>query len=143
MITINEAFGYRRSFACVDLGAIKNNFDELKKCLPETTKTMAVVKADAYGHGSVKVAKALADRADYFAVAVIDEALDRIGLDFANEIFDTERLEDISSDELIEFDNAVSDVKEERDNHEDEDAHIPQYTHEELVKLIGHEFSEA
>lgn len=76
MITINEAFGYRRSFACVDLGAIKNNFDELRKCIPETTKTMAVVKADAYGHGSVKVAKALADRADYFAVAVIDEALE-------------------------------------------------------------------
>jgi hypothetical protein len=74
---------------------------------------------------------------------VIDEALDRIGLDFANEIFDTERLEDISTDELIEFYNAVSDVKEERDNHVDEDTPIPQYTHEELVKLIGHEFSEA
>lgn len=76
MITINEAFGYRRSFACVDVGAIKNNFDELKKCLPASTKTMAVVKADAYGHGAVKVAKALENRADYFAVAVIDEALE-------------------------------------------------------------------
>ncbi len=76
MITFNEAIGYKRSFACVDIGAIKNNFNELKKCLPETTKTMAVVKADAYGHGSVKVAKALADKADYFAVAVIDEALE-------------------------------------------------------------------
>ena len=76
MITINEAFGYRRSFACVDVGAIKKNFDELKKCLPKSTKTMAVVKADAYGHGAVKVAKALENRADYFAVAVIDEALE-------------------------------------------------------------------
>ncbi len=76
MITNHEAFGYHRSFACVDVGAIKNNFDELKKCLPESTKTMAVVKADAYGHGSVKVAKALENRADYFAVAVIDEALE-------------------------------------------------------------------
>ncbi len=76
MITNNEAFGYHRSFASVDVGAIKNNFDELKKCLPAGTKTMAVVKADAYGHGSVKVAKALENRADYFAVAVIDEALE-------------------------------------------------------------------
>ncbi len=76
MIINHEAFGFHRSFACVDVGAIKNNFDELKKCLPASTKTMAVVKADAYGHGSVKVAKALENRADYFAVAVIDEALE-------------------------------------------------------------------
>jgi hypothetical protein len=72
---------------------------------------------------------------------VIDDALDRMGLDFVGEVFDTERFD---GDLLTDFYNAVGDVKEERANHVDEDeAHIPQYTHEELVNLIGHEFSEA
>ena len=72
---------------------------------------------------------------------IIDEALDRIGLDFPFELFDTEKFDE---DLLTDFYNAVAEVKEERANHVDEDdeSHIPQYTHEELVKLIGHEFSE-
>ncbi len=37
---------------------------------------MAIVKANAYGHGAVRVAKALEERADYFAVADIEEALE-------------------------------------------------------------------
>lgn len=67
---------YHRSFACVDLSAIKENFDQLKNRTKAGTKTMAVVKADAYGHGAVMVAKALEDKADYFAVAVIEEAVE-------------------------------------------------------------------
>lgn len=76
MINKNNPLEYHRSFACIDLGAIKSNFDALKSCVAPGTKTMAVVKADAYGHGAVRVAKALENRADYFAVAVIEEALE-------------------------------------------------------------------
>lgn len=65
---------YYRSYASVNLASIRNNFDKLKACLAPETKTMAVVKADGYGHGSVAVAKTLEDRADYFAVADISEA---------------------------------------------------------------------
>ena len=66
--------GYYRSFACVDLGAIKYNFEQLKNRLAPEVKTMAVVKADAYGHGSVKVSQVLENMTDYFAVSVIEEA---------------------------------------------------------------------
>ncbi len=67
---------YYRSYARINLSCIRNNFDELKKRLAPGTKTMAVVKADAYGHGSVAVAKTLEGRADYFAVADIAEAVE-------------------------------------------------------------------
>lgn len=67
---------YHRSFACIDLDAIKSNFDSLKSCVPSSVKTMAVVKANAYGHGAIRVAKALEKKADYFAVAVIEEAIE-------------------------------------------------------------------
>lgn len=76
MKDLYSSLEYHRSFACIDLTAIRANFDALKSRLAHGTKTMAVVKADAYGHGAVKVAKALEERADYFAVAAIDEAIE-------------------------------------------------------------------
>ena len=67
---------YYRSYARINLSCIRNNFDALKALLAENVKTMAVVKADAYGHGSVAVARTLEGRADYFAVADIAEAVE-------------------------------------------------------------------
>ena len=67
---------YHRSFVRVDLSAIRSNFDALKEILAPETKTMAIVKANAYGHGSVRVAKELESRADYFAVAALEEAME-------------------------------------------------------------------
>lgn len=66
---------YHRSFACVDLDAIDHNLCELKARLNEGVKALAVVKADAYGHGSVVVSKHIEDKVDYFAVATIEEAI--------------------------------------------------------------------
>ncbi len=62
--------------ACAEIRteAILHNFDALANLLPPEVKKMAVVKADAYGHGAVPVAKALEDRADYFGVACLQEA---------------------------------------------------------------------
>ena len=52
----------------ISLGALKDNYAALRSCLPEGTKLMAVLKADAYGHGLLPAAKALADAgADMFA----------------------------------------------------------------------------
>ena len=67
---------YHRSFARIDLAAIQSNFDELKHRTAPGTKAMAVVKANGYGHGAIPVAKALEDRADYFAVATLEEAVE-------------------------------------------------------------------
>ncbi|MGN1419519.1 MAG: alanine racemase [Acutalibacteraceae bacterium] len=66
---------YHRSFAKIDLKAIESNFNELKKRVNPGVKICSVVKADAYGHGSIPVAKLLEDKTDFFAVAALDEAL--------------------------------------------------------------------
>jgi len=63
-----------RAEALVDLSAIKFNLQLLKKT--SGTKLLAVVKADAYGHGLVPVAQAaLAAGADYLGVALLEEAI--------------------------------------------------------------------
>ena len=62
--------------APVDISAIRANIREIKKGLPEGQKFCAVIKADAYGHGAIPVAKALSDTADFFGVATSGEALE-------------------------------------------------------------------
>ena len=66
---------YIRTFARISLGAIKENLKALKAPLKEGVLSMAVVKADGYGHGSIKVAKHIEDDVDYFAVACLEEAV--------------------------------------------------------------------
>lgn len=71
----NQKALYHRCYAKIDLEAIVSNFESLKKRVKAGVKTCCVVKADAYGHGSVQVARVLEDKTDYFAVAAIEEAL--------------------------------------------------------------------
>lgn len=65
-----------RTWAEIDLDAVENNFNVISSLLPERTKKLAVVKADAYGHGAKTVAALLADKVDYFGVARADEAVE-------------------------------------------------------------------
>lgn len=65
---------YHRTFAAIDLSAIDQNLRAVQGYMKPGVKTMAVVKADAYGHGSVRVSKHIEDRVDYFAVTCIGEA---------------------------------------------------------------------
>ncbi|HEY9159682.1 MAG TPA: alanine racemase [Desulfomonilia bacterium] len=59
----------------IDLNALAHNFRELRRVTSKTSRIMAVVKADGYGHGAVKVSQtALANGADFLAVARISEA---------------------------------------------------------------------
>ena len=60
--------------AQIHLGHLRQNYQILKKLHGQ--QLLAVVKADAYGHGAVRCAEALADLADGFAVACIEEALE-------------------------------------------------------------------
>lgn len=64
-----------RTWAEVDLDRIEGNFDALRRHLPPSVKILAVIKADAYGHGAATVASLLREKADYFAVAFTDEAV--------------------------------------------------------------------
>lgn len=63
----------REVVASINLDALRRNFRVARRHCPRS-RVMAVVKANAYGHGLLPVARALAD-ADMLAVAVIDEAL--------------------------------------------------------------------
>lgn len=68
---------YQRLTAVVDLTAIKNNIKSIRKKIGSGIKMICVIKADAYGHGAVESAKAMAEAgADMFAVAFIDEAIE-------------------------------------------------------------------
>lgn len=63
----------RHSRAIIDLNAIRHNYALLKD-ISGDKRLIAVVKADAYGHGAIEVARALPE-ADAFAVAAVGEAV--------------------------------------------------------------------
>jgi alanine racemase len=72
-----------RTWAEMDLGAVRHNVGTLKRRAPNSS-LMAVVKADAYGHGSVEVARACIEAgADSLAVVTVEEGavLRRAGLE--------------------------------------------------------------
>ena len=61
----------------VDLGALEFNYRQIKKRIPEDVKLLAVVKADAYGHGSVPVSLRLEKLGvDYLGVAIAEEGVE-------------------------------------------------------------------
>ena len=65
----------RPTRAVIDLQALRHNYQLAQSLAPES-KTIPMVKANAYGHGAVKVSQALADIAPAFGVACIEEALE-------------------------------------------------------------------
>ena len=68
--------GKRPTWVEVDLSRLESNFLALRKLLPRSVKIMAVIKADAYGHGAVPVALRLQQLGvDALAVAILEEAL--------------------------------------------------------------------
>ena len=65
----------RRTWAEIDLDALAHNYYQARKLTGPGVKYLGVVKADAYGHGAVQVARKLeALGADYLAVSSLDEA---------------------------------------------------------------------
>ncbi|MBE7032210.1 MAG: alanine racemase [Ruminococcaceae bacterium] len=67
----------QRAWAEIDLDAISHNVKEIKNIIRPDVKLMAVVKADAYGHGAFEVAKAcLESGAERLGVAFSDEAVE-------------------------------------------------------------------
>lgn len=65
-----------RTWAEIDLDALRHNLKEIRKQIKDTTRILAVIKADAYGHGAVGIVKELIQCgvAD-FAVASVNEAV--------------------------------------------------------------------
>lgn len=65
----------QNTIAKINLAAIKSNAQHLKT-LSKGAQLFAVVKADAYGHGAIPVARALSPVADMFCVAIVDEGVE-------------------------------------------------------------------
>ncbi len=64
----------RPARALIDLQALRHNYQLARES--SGARALAVIKADAYGHGAVRCAQALEAEADGFAVACIEEALE-------------------------------------------------------------------
>ena len=63
----------RAAEALINLQALSHNYQRVRQSAPDS-RIVAVIKANGYGHGMIRVAKVL-DQADAFAVASLDEAL--------------------------------------------------------------------
>lgn len=64
--------------ACIDRAALRHNYRRARQCAAAehpAARTWAVVKANAYGHGLLRVAMAIGDLADGFALLDLDEAV--------------------------------------------------------------------
>lgn len=67
---------FKRVTAKVNLDAIVHNYNEIRKNLPKDIKIMGIIKADAYGHGALPVARELNScHIDMFGVATIQEGI--------------------------------------------------------------------
>lgn len=65
----------RPTKALIDLTALRHNY-RLAQALAPASNNIAIIKANAYGHGAIPIAKSLDDLASTFGVACIEEALD-------------------------------------------------------------------
>ncbi len=61
----------------VDLGALAYNYHQLRQLAPPSVKFLAVVKADAYGHGAIPVSKKMEELGtDFLGVATVKEGVE-------------------------------------------------------------------
>ena len=67
---------HRPTKALINLEAIRYNIQQMGAHIPKETLKWAVVKANAYGHGAIAVARAIQDDVDGFCVSNIDEAIE-------------------------------------------------------------------
>lgn len=67
----------KRAWAEISIGQLRRNVEIIKNLNSESTEIMAVVKADAYGHGDEHICRCLYEecRIKYFAVSNLDEAI--------------------------------------------------------------------
>ena len=65
---------FSNTYAKIDLSAIRDNFRAIQN--RAKAPVMAVVKADAYGHGAVRVARVLEPECAFFGVSSVAEAVE-------------------------------------------------------------------
>ena len=98
----------RPTRAVIDVAAFVANYRHAKSLAPGA-RAVAVVKANAYGHGAVPLARALADTADAFGVACIEEAMELRKGGVANPVvllegvFEPAELDDVERHRFIQI----------------------------------------
>lgn len=99
-------FTRRAVWAQIDLDAAAHNMRQIRKHVGPDVKIAAVVKANAYGHGSVELAKTFAENgADCFAVSSLDEAVElRRYAHIEKEIFILGHTDARRTEELLTYD---------------------------------------
>jgi alanine racemase len=71
-----DYIGYRPTWAEINLNNLSYNLKQIKELLSPSTRIMVTIKADAYGHGLIPVARRLvSDGVDFLGVASIDEGI--------------------------------------------------------------------
>ncbi|MFH1347831.1 MAG: alanine racemase [Candidatus Margulisiibacteriota bacterium] len=93
------------TYAEISLSAIKHNIGEVRKLLKPKVKYMAVVKANAYGHGAVAVSRAAVEAgADFLAVANLLEAMELREAGIVSPILILTESPTSVMDEIIQYD---------------------------------------
>lgn len=69
---------YHRTYAKINLDDVNHNINNVIEKIGSNAKLLAVIKADAYGHGAVEIGRLLEDRCSFFGVACTAEALELI-----------------------------------------------------------------
>ena len=95
---------YVRCYAKISLDAIEHNIDEVVKKVGKDVGVLAVIKADGYGHGAIPIAKRLADKVQYFAVASIEEAIELRKADVTHPILILGYTSPSQYDDIIKYD---------------------------------------
>lgn len=67
---------FTRTYSVIHLDSINYNIDQVKKQIKPDTKILAIVKANAYGHGALRIAAEIKDKVYGFGVATVKEALE-------------------------------------------------------------------
>jgi len=65
----------RKTYSIINLPALVSNYNHIANLAPQS-ETIAIIKANAYGHGAIEVAKALSAHVPALGVAFIDEAIE-------------------------------------------------------------------
>jgi alanine racemase len=88
----------------IDLGRLRANLRQVREALPESTPVIAVVKADAYGHGAVEVSQVLTDEGvDILGVATVAEARELVEAGIDNRILLLGRLVDDQVEQALRW----------------------------------------
>ena len=105
---------YRRVEADIDLDAIRYNIETVQELNSSETKTLLVIKADAYGHGAVPLAREMDDLADYYAVATVEEAVELRKNDIVKPILILGYTDESEYETVIDYDITTAEYDLER-----------------------------